>query len=106
MKKADREIYVALNDLVNSEICFACKFHIGYGSICDGSTYECEHPLKDHYGFPQSDDLLSDCWAYRPVYKVDEFADIVGVILNLGVEEWQTERGKDGKIKVEYIKES
>ena len=96
MKAAQREIYKVLAAEIDWHICSFCKWTDG--SFCSGD-YGCYHPLA--VISEEADCSATDCWGYRPRLKVQDVADIVGIILSEGFNPfdalWQLE---DGQIKV------
>lgn len=103
MTKDKRAIYLILTNEINTLICSACKFDAG-GDCCSGSE-GCLHPLAERRGFPmnEADGCMepgNDCWAFRPEIKVSDLADIAGLVLEYGWDEWFWRTYPDGMIKV------
>ena len=107
MKKADREIYLALTDEINWGLCGFCRYAQTEGSVCCDGYFECVHPLEviadqSHYealgAFPGN-----DCWGFKPKLNVRDTADVVGIILaeNFDPEKTQWVRYSPDKIVVE-----
>lgn len=105
MKKEARGIYLILSNEIGAQLCVACKYGDFTGSsCCDDGYYECQHKLNDYIGFPlyKADGCMEpgmDCWGFRPDMKVEDLADITGVILEQGFDEWSFTRSK-GKTKI------
>lgn len=103
MKAVKREIYKILSNEIGCQLCFFCKHAESNGSCCDEMYYECIHPLHDRHGFPWNDEMPEpdqDCWGFYPERSVELAADIVGVVLASGFDEWFMRTFEDGTIKI------
>ena len=102
MKKDKREIYLILTAEVDAGLGGFCKYHHCWGSACDGGYAECEHPLQyrvPHYDDSECECPNTDCWGFRPRFKVSDVADIVGIVLAEGYLDWGWWQ-EDGQILV------
>lgn len=104
MKKSHREIYIILTKEVDNILCAFCKYsecQIGI-SPCDCGESYCVHPLKDH--LPHDDNYGlepgNDCWGFRPVFSVELCADIVGILLQKGWDDWVVWKSKKGNWRI------
>lgn len=105
MNRQQREIYLVLTDEIGCQICTACKYGEFTGSACDDGYMECNHKLNDYSGFPlfEADGDLEpgmDCWGFKPNIQVQDLADIAGLVLAHGWDDWFWRVFKDGTIKV------
>jgi len=106
VKKEQRLVFRELSSEVETTLCSFCKYSISQGCK-DGM--ECKHPLVDRTcNFPGEEELCpgDDCWGYRPVVKVSDVADIVGIILANGWREWMYVLPEDKSILVSGRKEA
>lgn len=102
MNSQQREIYVVLTKEIDTILCSACRYSSG-GDCC--TEPDCDHKLKDHIKFPfqKRDGFIEpgqDCWGFRPALSVEHLADIAGLVLAHGWDEWFWRVYKDGTIKV------
>jgi hypothetical protein len=90
MTKFDRLIYVELAREVDAEICCFCKYSQSLGC---GEGSACTHTLDEKYELLRvTDDIQSDCWAFRPCMSISLISDIVGIILSKHWENWAFHR--------------
>lgn len=100
MKATQRVVYLELSNGVNATLCTFCKHAAWSGYCADGKECECEHPLEDK--LPAADwevEPGQDCWGYRPCLPVVDIADIAGLVLSNGFDEWSWGRD-NGKLIV------
>jgi len=108
MKKEKRAVYYELVSTIDAALCACCKFYESEGSVCDGGGGECHHPLNTDscpYTIERVVDGASwgeDCWLFRPRLSVEDTADIVGIVLANGWDEWQYWE-YEGKLKVSGV---
>ena len=106
MKKEQRLVFLELSSEVESSLCSFCKYH----EAAFYSAGKCKHPLADRTRlFPISDDPLEpgdDCWGFRNAMNASDCADIVGIILANGWEEWMYCLYPDKRIEVSGRKEA
>ena len=103
MNKGQRLVYVKLAKEIDWGICGFCKYHYCHGSACDDGDCSCEHKLevvRDKYEFDY--DVMTDCWAFRPSLKVQDIADIVGIVLseNFDPYEFMYWTDKEGQLHI------
>jgi hypothetical protein len=105
MKKAEREIYLALANEIDWGICGFCRYSEFSGSSCDeGAELYCKHPIDKigdncDMGCPGE-----DCWGFNPKVNVRDTADIIGCILaNFDSMKCQWWKEPDGQIKVQGL---
>lgn len=94
MKYEKRLVYVELAGEIDAELCSFCKYGRSMG--CDVGT-ECEHSLGEKVRV--TDDMQTDCWAFRPDMDISDIADIVGIILANEWVNWSFSQ-ENGQIKV------
>ncbi len=90
MKKVQREVYIVLSSEIDGCLCSFCK-HAEWSGCCSDSEVECQHPLYKHTNYIRFEETCcpgEDCWGFRPVYRVRDIADIVGVVLAEGFTDW------------------
>jgi hypothetical protein len=79
--------------------CSFCRYCDEGGSPCESDPI-CTHPLP----VVREQDTCGDlCWAFRPLFKADMMADIVGVILVNGDNPYYW-CGDKGKVEIRYSK--
>ena len=101
MKAGQRLVYHELASEVNATLCTFCKYALWTG-MCEDGDCTCEHPLVEHFewrftGWCSSLEPGQDCWAYRPNMLLVDVADIVGVILSNGFDEWSYVNDKEAR---------
>ena len=90
MKKQQREVYLELSKEVDAVLCSFCKYSRWDGG-CEEASCDCQHPLEDYFSHSYGYYGLEpgcDCWGFRPVVRLADIADIVGIILGNGFREW------------------
>ena len=97
-RRERRGLFNILANEIDSAFCCFCKF-LQPGSGCDDGG-DCEHPLREHWGFPEVFEPGKDCWAFRPLISTRDCADIVGIILQKGWQRWQWSESEKGRIEV------
>ena len=62
-------------------LCSFCRYAKWTGTPCgDDGGMDCTHPLVERLE-PGEASQGDDCWGFRPLYDVDEAADILGILL-------------------------
>jgi hypothetical protein len=82
------------------QLCGFCRYSESLG--CDDGM-GCNHPLCDKRNFPSNDQDLypgSDCWGFNPNKTIEQAADICGVVISSGFDQWFFRHFQDGTIKV------
>ncbi len=95
MNAEQRQPYLEVASLV-APLCTFCHFsdYVGGGSspcMDDGAWCECHHPVDElswQYRFEEDLPPGSDCWGFRPGFSMEMIADIVGMILAGGWDNW------------------
>ncbi len=96
MNAQQRRPYLAVIGLIDGgQLCTFCRFSEyvnGGSSPCMGEGYcECRHPIDQlSWQYRHEEDLPPrvDCWGFRPGFNMDVIADIVGMIIGGGWDNW------------------
>ena len=99
-RKAQREVFVAVAGEISGTLCSFCQFSHFDGSPCSGDAYaECQHPLSEQIFPYEGPEPGQDCWGFRPALDIEDAADIAGMIIAHGWNNWSWVHGKE-RIKV------
>jgi hypothetical protein len=92
MNKEQREVYQVLTAEAGACLCTFCKYSKFTGSSCnEDAECECKHPLTDKTFYVRFDETCypgEDCWGFRPNHPLSEIADVIGIVLSEGFENW------------------
>ena len=94
MKKDKRTIYAELSSEANTCLCSFCK-HAQWVGECSESYPECGHPIWEVPGKEEMLEPGQDCWGFRPEIILRDIADIVGMVLSNGFDEWYWQKEGD-----------
>jgi hypothetical protein len=102
MKKEDRLVYLELCNEINFSLCQICTYVESCGGRDDG--FYCTHPLLDKPNFPAKEEEIvfpgTDCWAFIPSFGLEDFVQVVGMVIEYDLEEFTFYHNKEKQLVV------